>query len=216
MYRSGTNYVQSLLVDNYYVDVFTNRGSWKHGYHVSPHLGMDIVVSSKDPYSWLVSMHRHAKSNRYLKANPSFSVFLRDRLILQPFVSEDLHGPIRSNNPVDYWNNMYYHWYHTRPAPFKRYVLRYEDILEDPTTYIEALADTLRLSRRQGPMIMSDNVAMPSMDAAKKFGAKKFEKTYYTEKKYLDEYNKDDLAFVNENLDKEVMELYKYEMENER
>ena len=52
--RSGTNYLAFLLEQNYYVDVWVNRGGWKHGPYTPINPEMHCIIISKNPFAWIV------------------------------------------------------------------------------------------------------------------------------------------------------------------
>lgn len=74
--RSGTNYVNKLIVENVKIDMTTRYG-WKHGTITMPCIAPDglVIAVVRNPITWLSSLHNRpfTKANK----NLTFSDFLR-------------------------------------------------------------------------------------------------------------------------------------------
>lgn len=63
--RSGTNYLEKLMIENYDVKIHTNKGGWKHGKYMKGKMikafghEIDCLFISKNVYSWLWSAFKH-------------------------------------------------------------------------------------------------------------------------------------------------------------
>jgi hypothetical protein len=124
--RSGTNYLQFMLVNNFKVKVLLLDHGWKHDRIVSSLPSIAIV---KNPFSWLVSMYLFSKLRCgmfHLPQEITFSDYIRypfiwdtdvagkgSRLVYQTFV-----------NPIHYWNDMNCHWQEKANL-----CVKYEDLL---------------------------------------------------------------------------------------
>lgn len=242
--RSGTNYLRYLLEENYCSQVFINKGGWKHGYYVAPiTLGYEIscVLSVKNPYAWFISMYEYINGKSHKITNPKDRIgelapsdanakveigdkewdkFLYNPLIVNGVIFNDkkrYECKMRAGNPIQYWNNMNYHWMKIKyeDKDLKTYIVRHEDLLENPEEHLNKTFGEIR--KQKSDFRDTQNEALATWDAHKAdeiVSKKSFadRKKYYLEKKYMDYYNIQKLAFIAKELDKEVMKVLKYEI----
>jgi len=156
--RSGTNYTQKLLERNYRVKVHDNRGGWKHGPYIIPNLlgkELNCVVVIKQPLAWLVSLYKHLQSP-------------------WPF-------PMFANHYIHEWNSMYFHWLSVKPVQCKIIPVRYECLLQDKRKVCEKVAQQLGLEAKNKEFNLVERIIGPGGKEVEK----KFDVSYYVEKKYL-------------------------------
>ena len=133
--RSGTNYLTYLLKRNIGAEVLVNAGGWKHGHYCAPWVldqEVHVVVMTKDPYSWLVSYYNYSKPNK------TFSEFVRNQVVF----GEDSGTPALyyAANPIQHWNNMYFHWSTIKINAKKLAMISYEALLKHPEEIIKQIA----------------------------------------------------------------------------
>jgi hypothetical protein len=152
-FRSGSNYLRSLLELNYDVRVLSGIGGFKHAPVPAIFEGEDfrpfpwpILATVKDPYAWLVSMWRYVNDvgSKHTEHGSPWGSFLTEPLVV--FQAKLAGFPkYRFANPVDYWNAMSFNLL-SLPDDARR-VVRYEDLLADPELECEAVATQFALGR---------------------------------------------------------------------
>jgi hypothetical protein len=195
-----------------------NVGGWKHGHYCAPWcLGseVDVVVLKKNPYSWLVSMYNYWGPKKDQPVGPdlsnvSFDTFVRGRVIFEkkagsPFL-------YLAANPVQHWNNMYFHWSSIRINQKKLAIIPYEILLNNSEKVIAAIANHFRITKKPEPFIDARQVVVPSNEEAL-ISNREFSKEYYSKKQYMAYFSPELISFVNDQLDDEVMMTLGYEKE---
>lgn len=219
--RSGTNFVASVLNENFQnTKVLVNLGGWKHGYYAAPWiLGQEVhvLVVAKNPYAWLVSVYEYWTSHEQgSKVGPDlfgvpFSEFVTNRLCLErqqenPFL-------YRASNPVQHWNNMYYHWMSVYTNEKKTIGISYESFLTMPLATTDLLGNSFGLKRTDRPIYINPKILEPGTESMN-VGTRMWDRhDYYHRKDYLNYYTPSLLNFVNSQLDLEVMVMFGYEYE---
>lgn len=215
--RTGTNYLSHLVNENFTNSkILVNLGGWKHGhYHAPWFLGQEvhILVLVKHPYSWLVSMYNYWGIKRELRIGMdlrgvTFDQFVRNRAIFE--LQRDIPYLFRASNPVQFWNNMYFHWMTIRLNKKKVAFVKYEELLQDPEAVVTRLGETFNISRKPGPFVNSEKTFTPSGETIAQADDKFASKDYYLESEFLKRYTPDLLEFVNNELDLEVLDHYNY------
>ena len=215
--RTGTNYLTHLINENFTnAQVLVNLGGWKHGhYHAPWFLGKEVhvLVLAKHPYSWLVSMYNYWGLKRELRIGMdlrgvSFDNFVRNRAIFE--MQRDIPYLFRASNPVQHWNNMYFHWMTIRMNAKKVCYVKYEELLNDPENTALRVGNELGLTRKAEPFMDSSNTFTPAGEAMKPSETKFEAKDYYLRSEYLKFYTPELLDFVNQELDLEVLDHYNY------
>lgn len=212
--RTGTNYLAHLINENFErAKSLVNLGGWKHGhYHAPWFLGREVhvVVINKHPYSWLVSMYRYwNKREKRIGMDlqgVSFDTFVRNKVVFE--IQRDVPYLFRASNPVQYWNNMYFHWMTIRINQKRVYFIKYEELLAMPERAISDLGVALGLTRKAN-FVNSDNTFVPAGERLAQEGTFTA-KNYYQEHEYLKCYTPELLEFVNQELDLEVLDHYNY------
>lgn len=190
--RSGTNYTKHLLVENYNVKVMTNSGGWKHGYYRAkpiPTNEVDVIITIKNPYAWLVSVYNYFNPH---PRNISLKEFIR---------REYKFEGMRNKSPIIHWNTMNNHWCNLMLWNHKVVVVKYENLLIDAEKYCDIIATELNLKRTR---IDFYDPKMEIMANALEHPDKKFNREYYIQKKYMDEFSDDDIYFIKNQLDKNL------------
>lgn len=210
--RSGTNLLRVLLHDNFDAVVHANEGGAKHfEYRVPELLGreLDCVICVKEPFSWLTSFHRwfHRHDDTSLRE------FLSAALSTTSSVTDQSYS---AKNPVRYWNELNAHWLGIPIRTHRLFVSRYEDVIENQESAVCALAAELGLVRT------SDRWKSPKRqlralkedyDAGSIERREKFDAAYYREHQYMADFDDESLAFVQSELDGDVLEKLGYALD---
>jgi hypothetical protein len=191
--RTGLNHVAKLLSDNLVdTECLTNVGGCQYGHYFAPCcLGqeVDVVLVVKNPYAWLVSIYN------YLKPQMSFANFVKRPLILKD--RDEPFSLLRAANPVDYWNNMNFHWINIKVKNKKLYVLPHELIVDSADSVLQNMSNCFNIKLKQN-----------------KTGNEFSNSSYYKNKKYLDHFNNEIFNLVNQQLEPSIMQHVGFRWEN--
>lgn len=219
MQRSGSNYIQQVVLQNFQNVRFYN-----------------------DPYARSLPTHKHFRLYEEKSAIPDFRFYntftykgFRDfKGHVEQIVGREINifivnikGPyswylsfmkhagrnkytlsrtsLNSHFIIDY-NLFYRRWFDfSREAPGEVMMVKYEDFLGDFTTAIERMQERLNLSRS------SESISNPGkVPMSKKFTAGRA--AYYKEKKYLDLISDEDKSVIQHLLDRELLSSLNYKI----
>jgi len=215
--RSATTVGKWLIRQNLDVAVLASVGGSKHGPYCLMELGINvdgIVLVTKNPYAWLWSVFKWAKTKKKKYQCPkNFHAMLRS-----PIVSPNPGYRDKYHNPVVWFNMMNYHWLSVQREPLV--VLRHEDIVLTPVKALQAVAAKFGLAWR-GKFKPAKKVVRASAalgkdaegdwDSAER--AENFAREFYVKKQYMANFKPKDIKHVNAWLDKDVMERLGYTLE---
>lgn len=198
--NSGTIYLEWLLKKNLDAVLLDSYDfGWKHRIaptddELNEKMKTEVLYLClvKNPYSWLISMHKRPYNHESLK-KLSFSDFIKYS-----------YGDYR--NPIIMWNikNASY----LRLAGYVKFyeILRYEDILANPDELI------LNLSGKYGftKDVFFKNITnlLTNTHGIKQ---QKFHKEYYLNEEWKRNLRSDHIRFINQFLDKELMDKLNYQ-----
>ena len=215
--RSGTNYISHLIDTNFKnAKSLVNLGGWKHGFYAAPwFLGKEVhvIMITKNPYSWLVSMFRYWGPDKKLRIGPNlegvtFDEFVRNRCIFER--QRDIPFLYRSTNPVQHWNNMNFHWMSIRMNLKNVFVMTYESLTERTHLTLSNIETAFKLERVNEEFSDCDKTFQPTGEITKPTD-QRWNKDYYKKAEYLDMFSQDLLDFVNDQLDLDVMCKLEYD-----
>lgn len=221
-FRSGTNFVKYLLERNYEVTAHFSAFGWKHagvpifsGGSGFEYPGMPAVFVVKNPYAFVVSLHKHFIENRKgMIAEENFADFLIRPLVL--FDSQLEASPqLRFSNPVQYWNFVYWNLECLDGEHFSCAGLNYEDLVADPGRIREV--ERIGNFMRRGEGIVAPENQMRRLGPNSKFTigeyqtATAFDRDYYLGRKYLEKLTKEQIAFIGAEADPWIMQRRGYE-----
>jgi hypothetical protein len=193
--------------DGYFRLTAPHNLGWKHALPPDAHAiaptgrslaPVAFVTISKNPYAWLLSLHRRPHHARRRSAR--FDAFLA-----QPWETVGReNAPVRFASPIDLWNrkNAAYLALGSRATAVH---VRYEDLLRDPRACIEALGTRLCAPPRR-PFA---NV----LDATKRADrGRRFEdyRAYYLEERWREALDDASLRRINAELDTDLMDRLGY------
>jgi len=226
MKRSGTNYTKWLLQENFRdVRVLSELLGWKHGKHHH-----DIDWTGK---TWADPHHEQSEQERL-----SLVSMVTDG-IRQAAEAGNIRYIATSKNPYAWWSS--YLNFLERPEPMidvrravikwnelhanwldiplvcatrLALVVRYEDLLTNLDDTLDHIKSVMSLEKRHKHYIKNDNKMARRSDLNWHMGHtnEKFDASYYTEKKYLNNLDDETMEIFRNFLDKKVMEKLGYEI----
>jgi hypothetical protein len=161
--------------------------------------GICFVTVTKNPYSWLLSMHRRPY-HRYYGEKPDFHTFLRS-----PWktVGRDNYESVL-RDPVELWNikNKSY----LRLKSLETANITSESVLADPKALIDRLSDSFSIPK-------SDNY-FSNLDESTKEKSKNFDyyRDYYLNERWKDELSDESISIINSRLDRNLVDYFGYEL----
>ena len=194
--RTGTNYLNLLLTTNYDLEAEKEKGGWKHGFYEA--VEMPVIVTVKNPYSWIDSIHRYSNSHREKRKRMDLPTFIRSKYSFEGMESE---------SPMDHWNKMNNHWWDLA-SEIKTYTIPYEHIQQDPKMTCDSIANVFNLPKSE-KFYNPTGVVLPS---EQEYSQRPFDNEYYNESLYLKKYSKEDLSYINDCLDYNLMECFGYDV----
>jgi hypothetical protein len=212
--RSGTNYLAKFVEDNLQdTKCLINAGGWKHGHYCAPWtLGREVHVLTitKNPYAWLASMYKYWKNGQTGPnlTNVSFGQFVRS-----PVIFEESAGTpflLRASNPIQYWNNMNFHWSSIRINNKVGLMIPYEKLLSIPDCVIGVISEMLKIPRSSS-LMTCNNVCEPGEECPKISQELWQDREYYKNEEYMNKFNPQLLNFVNSEIDTKVMSELQYD-----
>jgi len=163
-----------------------------------------FIMTVKNPYSWYLSNLSFGGQGRL---NRRGEVRIQDG----------------TNNPGVSWmvwynerNWEYINYFKARPET--SIIIKYEDYLKKGAdSIIKSVGDKFNLTRKTDEWVVPDYVCGRHSDFSPEpnaDGMRYHNWSLYKEKKYLDLLNDKAINFINNNVDKEIMEFFGYEYEN--
>lgn len=216
--RSGTNYVTHFINENFEnVKVLVNLAGWKHGPYAAPWiLGQEVhvVAIAKNPYAWLVSLYKYWGPESKINIGPdldgiAFEEFVTCKVYFEK--TKNIPYLLRASNPVQHWNNMYFHWSSIRLVEKQICLISYEKLLADPTGSLDILSKIFGFKAKFETALVCDKILEPSGEDSKLSTESWTGKTYYDNQSYLEYYTPELIEFVNKELDIEMMLQFGYD-----
>lgn len=220
-FRSGTNFIKTVLENNYYCNVITNIGGWKHDYYSDinmNHYPYDYyIITMKNPYSSLASWYKYYYNNgNNIKADRRWPEFLHNRFIIFNKFS-NLPIEYRFANPIDYWNNKNWHYYSLANLMNNAIFVKYEDLSEGIELICDEIQKKLKLKRKSpNTPLLVPKYKVQNMDdrlyknISSYTTSKVFDSNYYTNSEYMRIFSSDEIEFIDRVLDWELIELLDY------
>lgn len=197
--NSGTIYLEWLLKKNLDATLLDSFDfGWKHRIapmedELTDKMKAEVLFLClvKNPYSWLISMHKR----------PYFHESLR-KLSFLDFLKYS-YGDYR--NPVVMWNLKNSSYLSLGTYVKFHEILRYEDILMDPSGFINTTADKYDFPKptlfKNIPNLLTNSHGMKSQ---------KFHKEYYLTEEWRKNLRHDHVQQINEWLDKDLIKKLNY------
>ena len=226
VFRSGTNYLRTLLELNYRARITYNAYGWKHGLVPIVTRGSTVefpnlptLVIARNPFGAIEALFRYVvRAGANIICRPDWHGFLRERLIV--YDKWTPHSPqLWFPNPAHYWTAMNWNYLSAGGSGHPVCFVRYEDLLADPQAETQRIAAELSLDSlpgREGFVDVQQRVkAMNDRDrslpadyaTALRFNRREF----YLSHAYMDRFDNEDRSLVESLLDRELLERMGYE-----
>jgi hypothetical protein len=224
IFRSGTNYLRSLLELNYCTEIVYNAYGWKHGFipivtkdNPLRYPRIPTLVLTRNPFSAIDALHRYSvKTGANISCQREWPEFLHQRFII--YDKWNPHSPqLWFPNPVHFWTAM--NWNLLSPGPRHLFHhIRYEALLADPRSEIERTATELKLTplRAAAEFVHVDR-RVKNMSDRKRIRSQQYftseqfsESDYYVSHTYMNRFTKEDRQFTRHLLDNELLERLDY------
>ncbi|WP_005033526.1 hypothetical protein [Holophaga foetida] len=196
-----------LVRDIYFGLAYGRNLGWKHGrvksaddlggYSLVRRNNIAFLSITKNPYSWLLSLHRRPY-HQYYSIKPDFETFLQ-----RPWKTlfRDNAGSVLKS-PVELWNvkNRSY----LQLAELNGLNLTTEGIFEDPESVIETIQARFSVARKSGEFVQ---IGQSTKGDDKDF---EYYRSYYLDEKWRDELSGNATAIINGMLDRDLMSAFGY------
>lgn len=200
--NTGSIYLEWLLNHNLKVDLvdFYTLG-WRH--RLAPNTdeitdelrqALIFICLVKNPYSWLQSMHLRPYQHDELR-KLSFSQFIRFS-----------YGDYK--NPIQLWNRKNESYVNLAQYVHKHTVIKYEYLLRDAKDILDEFASQFDIAKNFFWFIDNDHYMTNHHGILER----KFHKDHYLHEHWKEAFLKEDIAFINQELDKTLMEKLGYEL----
>lgn len=147
-FRSGTNFLQYLLEQNYRCRVVPNAYGWKHAPVAITRRRavrfwdgrVPIVAVMKPPLDFLQSLFRyHREVGRNIAAPKEWGAFLEEPITIFNG-RRGRTAELSFANPIDYWNCLYLNLTNLPKAAFRSRLVLYPDLKAEPEAEVAAVA----------------------------------------------------------------------------
>jgi hypothetical protein len=200
--------------------------SWKHGYYpiivkrsIHEYPAANTLFVTKNPFSSINSLYNYYQSNgRNIFAEKEWKGFLRKRFVVYDFF-QDSSPQYRFANAVDFWNAMNWNFASVKNPEILCAHVKYEDMLDDTVNYTQKIASKLNLTPRFSdisdfriPTRITKNMGdQPRQNENDYLTERSFDKKKYTDKDYYSRFDNDDIKFVLDNIDMDLIKHLGYE-----
>ena len=193
--------------DAWFSTTFGRNLGWKHmrvkpveelkQYTISARR-LHFVTITKNPYSWLLSMHRRPY-HQYYGAPLSFEAFLTTRW--QTTDRDETGGAV--DNPIQLWN-LKNGSYRQLEQGFPALNLRYEDVLNEPDRTLKVIEREFQLQRR------SDELRNFDQSTKESGRDSDYYRDYYLNERWREKLSPEAIRIINEHLDHKLMQMFGY------
>jgi hypothetical protein len=169
-------------------------------------------VVTKDPFASIHSIYRYfRRRGRHIRGARSWSAFLRSRIVI--YDDHQTGSPqFRFQNPVQLWNDLNWNFTRFEASGFQNLHVRYLDLLVDPQATLSHVTRRLELPRKSDGDFELPTNKVRRMSEDRRSGKDEYVRQeafddgrYYREAEYMAHYDADDIRFVTDNLDHELV-----------
>ena len=195
------------LRDVYFSLTYKHTLGWKHTcvkpagelerYDVTRR-GISFISVTKNPYSWLLSLHRKPYNRQYRDSKPDFETFLQT-----PWRTDGRDGCDKLlDSPVALWNikNASY----LQLAAVNGLNITTEKIINDPESVINQISRHFSIPKRSEVFL---NLEDSTKDASKNFA---YYQDYYLNEKWRENLSEHAIDIINRKVDKNLMQHFGY------
>ncbi len=180
---------------------------WKHGIPPVEAINMEkkglkIITISKNPYSFLLSLHKRPYHSR--SKVEKFEDFIKVPFRLLP---RDNFSNNKAKNPIELWNEKNRSFLELKDKVTCQVAhLSYEELIADPRLTFEKICNSLQLDQNGTSF---ENIIQSTKDDETDF---KYYQDYYMNEKWKSKLSKETILFINSFLDKDLMKKLDYEI----
>lgn len=199
---------KQLVRDRYFELTYGKNLGWKHTRVKSEselrqydilNKGVFFITVTKNPYSWLLSIHRRPY-HQYYGEKPDLVTFLR-----APWKTvgrDNCESVLR--DPIDLWNIKNRSYLRLKSVGAAN--ITSESVLAEPKSLIDKLSDSLSIPR--------SNNYFSNLDESTKDKSKNFDyyNDYYLNERWKDELTDESVSIINRRLDKRLVDYFGYEL----
>jgi len=198
--RSGTNFLEFLILRNFGVSPLVNEPVWKHG-PINKDLKANTIIIFKEPFSWLYSIYNYSNTNNLFPASKGFDFkkFIRSKFIFQ---ERSKIPQFEESNPILLWNKMHKSWLHSDTAGEKIFI-KYNSLMLQTEDVLKKVAEKFNMKLKSHSIVFpSDIISMYNVMKIGQVNRIQYrDEKFYSEKKYMKYFDEDDKKFVKKNLD---------------
>ena len=171
--------------------------------------GVLFITITKNPYSWLLSLHRRPYHQRYQR-KPPFIEFLQTpwKTLIRENVSQAV------NSPVELWNIKNRSYISLHDSELDTVALTAEALLKDPETEITRIAREFSIPRTRPHFTNYDSSTKTSESNTVTRDSEKdtsYYRDYYLGEKWKEMLSVEALDLINRSLDPALMKYYGYD-----
>lgn len=199
-----------LIRDLYFYFTYKKNLGWKHSrvnpfnilkkYAITANKKLCILTITKNPYSWLLSLHRRPY-HQYYSTKPDFETFLTSpwKTVQRDNTDKKIYP-----NPVAIWNikNASY----LQLSNLKKLNITTESMFEDPEAVINKIADQFSISKLSNKFV---NYERSTKDKNKDSN---YYRDYYLNERWRDDMSKNTLSLINKSVDQKIMSHFGYKI----
>ena len=199
---------KQLVRDRYFELTYRKNLGWKHTklkseselrHYKILKRGVCFVTVTKNPYSWLLSMHRRPY-HRYYGEKPDFISFLRSPW--KTVGRDNCESVLR--DPIELWNIKNKSYLRLKSVDAAN--ITSESVLSDPKALIDRLSDSFSIATTDNYFT---NLNESTKDKGKNFD---YYNDYYLNERWRDELTDESISIINSRLDRSVVEYFGYEL----
>jgi len=197
------------LIDTYFYITRVKNLGWKHA--IAPHFeefycspnNVHFITITKNPYSWLLSLHRnpyHYSGKDIDRLKSDFIYFLRSKW--QTVKRERHNGHFET--PIDMWNKKN-RSYSCMKDSFKYVInLKYEHLLSNPQKVLNMIKNKFQFCMKSEEIV---NLSESTKESSKDYS---YYKNYYLEELWREFLSEESIEYINQRLDPFLMDYFGY------
>jgi len=206
--RSGTNFLEFLILRNFDVIPLVNQHAWKHG-HIKKDLEANTIIIFKEPFSWLYSIYTYSNRKNKINIFPATKGFDFKKFIRSKFVYKDRPNKIpqfEELNPVFLWNKMHESWLFCDTAG-KKIFIKYDSLLLQTEDVLKKIAEKFNMKLKSPTIVFpSENINPDKAAKIREVNSMQYkDENFHSKKQYMKYFDEDDIKFVEENLNANVL-----------
>jgi hypothetical protein len=202
--------IDMLAANTYFKFTEKHNLGWKHTLVDANRIGASpddlantvFVTVTKNPYAWLLSMHKRPHHVRY-KRKLQFQAFLEQ---FWPAIGRE-NAPAGFANAVEVWNQKN-RSYLTLDKDYKVVHLTYEAFVGDPQSALQEVATKAGVALGQIKEVTHE-LRFKNADTSKD---KAYFQDYYLNERWREKLSPENIRYINKHLDPELMAFYGYNM----